>query len=563
MQQVLQAKSSGKCKYIELLISKTTVFFCNVCVLDFIFDYIISNLEVGKDAITDVEIHCKNGVIFGHKLVLASISTVFHTMFSQDTWDEAITIMMPDFSTAMVYAYFENMFKHRKLDQSHELNACFGLNNLKNPVPVSKTEVKVKEEAPFVESDDVDLGMMFEQKVAYGSGWMDYDEKNDTSYLDQFGSDTFDGDYEDDTSNRRKNKKVHKKAGKRGNRGAKDFVWEHFEKTSDELKTCKHCGDVIKETKTIRKMRRHILENHRENISQEYKDHLLQVNNIAVDAFDLEEVKKLERQKRQDKEERKRQLLPDEPVIDPETGNMLSQDTLKRKKVKREMVKKEPFPDEPVIDPETGMMLSKDALMKDMYIKKGMTMDPKANPKHSPVWEYFVADPNNHAKRVCSICQTSIVYVFKHGFSTSMLKYHLQAHHNLLQEDVKIHICSHCGKSFKKNSLRLLCEDKHNNIFRHTCQLCGKGFNHKPLLDRHMRGHTGETPHQCSECGKRFREKTQLNVHMRIHTGETPFKKQVAVPPSTPLPPQNTQGLVPDARNQWIPKTNNPLELNK
>merc|ERR1712223_1300468 len=346
MQQVLQAKSS-----------------------DFIFDYIISNLEFGKDAITDVEIHCKNGVIFGHKLVLASISSVFHTMFSQDTWDEAITIMMPDFSTAMVSAYFENMFKHRKLDQSHELNACFGLNNLKNPVPVSKTEVKVKEEAPFVESDDVDLGMMFEQKVAYGSGWMDYDEKNDTSYLEQFGSDTFDGDYEDDTSSRRKAKKVQKKAGKRGNRGAKDFVWEHFEKTSDELKTCKHCGDVIKETKTIRKMRRHILENHRENISQEYKDHLLQVNNIAVDAFDLEEVKKLERQKRIDKEERKRQLLPDEPVIDP----------------------------------ETGMMLSKDALMKDMYIKKGMTIDPKANPKHSPVWEYFVADPNNHAKRVCSI----------------------------------------------------------------------------------------------------------------------------------------------------------------
>ena len=117
------------------------------------------------------------------------------------------------------------------------------------------------------------------------------------------------------------------------------------------------------------------------------------------------------------------------------------------------------------------------------------------------------------------LCQTSIVYVFNSSLSTSMLKYHLQAHHNLMQEDIKIHICSHCGKSFKKNSLRLLCEDKHNNIFKHICSLCGKGFNHKHQINSHMRSHTGETPHQCTDCGKSFREKTHLNKHMKIHTG--------------------------------------------
>ena len=458
---------------------------------DFIFDFMISNLKSGHNNTTDVTIHCRDGALPGHKLVLASISPMFRAVFTEDTWDETITVLMPEFSTSVVTDYFEKIFRFREIDQYHELNNCIGCNNFKNSSKV-EAEVKVKEEVPLLEPEEfVEFGNVFEQRE--DNGWMEgggqkhsYSRDIDGVNYDDEYEDNDDGNHDDDQKEKSKTKSGKRRYGY--SKSKKDFVWDHFVKTSDELRTCKHCGTVVKVLqKRIGKMRDHILEKHRELISHDHRNHLLKFNNIDIDNYDLEEVRKLERKKRAD---RRKELLPDEPVIDPETGNMLS----------------------------------KDALMKDIKIRETKNGNPRKPSKHSPVWEYFGPDPNNPAKRVCRLCQASLVYVFKNVLSTSMLKYHLQAHHNLLKEDMKIHICSHCGKSFKKNSLRLLCEDKHNNIFKHICSLCGKGFVHKQQLNKHMRVHTGETPHQCTECGKRFKEKTQLNTHMRVHTGETPYE---------------------------------------
>ena len=140
-------------------------------------------------------------------------------------------------------------------------------------------------------------------------------------------------------------------------------------------------------------------------------------------------------------------------------------------------------------------------------------MNDKRYMRSSPVFEYFSSDPDNPAKCVCNLCQTSIVYSYKSSkASSSSMKYHLQAHHNLFQDSVKKHVCSKCGKSFRKISLKLLCEDTHNNIFKHICSQCGKGSNHKALLDRHVRSHYRATL-QCTDCEKRFREKYQLKTH--------------------------------------------------
>ena len=486
--------------------------------VDFIFDHMVSSHQSGKDVTSDVILLCRDGPLPGHKLVLAAVSEMFHAIFREDSWDEVITILMPDFTRAVLADYFEKIFKFRVLDQAHEFNACIGSNTFKKTVSKVEVDVKVKEEDPFLESEDLDLGNMFEQKLGYG--WMDEGQGGDYE-------DTYDEDYNDEYEEKPKKgqrKSLYSKEVKknfRGHRGAtKDFIWEHFVKNSEEESTCKHCGTVVREIKRIGKKRRHVLENHREMISQDHRAHLQQMNNIDVNNFDPKDLSKMENKKRADK---RKELLPDEPVIDPETGAMLSKDALKKKlgKEKRLEKRRDLLPDEPVVDPESGNMLSKDALVKD--IKSRETKDGKIifkkGTKYSPVWEYFSTDPDNPAKCVCKLCQTSIVYVFNSSLSTSMLKYHLQAHHNLMQEDVKIHICSHCGKSFKKNSLRLLCEDKHNNIFKHICSLCGKGFNHKHQINSHMRSHTGETPHQCTDCGKSFREKTHLNKHMKIHTG--------------------------------------------
>ena len=61
-----------------------------------IISYLNSSLFHGNDTTADVLIHCSNGIIPTHRLVLASISKMLLTIFKQDTWDEPILMKIPD-----------------------------------------------------------------------------------------------------------------------------------------------------------------------------------------------------------------------------------------------------------------------------------------------------------------------------------------------------------------------------------------------------------------------------------------------------------------------------------
>ena len=109
----------------------------------------VSSQQSGQDVTTDVVLLCRDGPLPGHKLVLAAVSEMFHTIFREDTWDEVITILMPDFTRAVLADYFEKIFKFRVLDQAHEFNACIGSNTFKKNVSKISIAKKKKKSSKY------------------------------------------------------------------------------------------------------------------------------------------------------------------------------------------------------------------------------------------------------------------------------------------------------------------------------------------------------------------------------------------------------------------------------
>ena len=80
--------------------------FCS----DLIFEYLRASLQDGSDTTADVIIHCNNGIIPSHRIVLASISNMLASILKQDTWDETITLMLMDFTVEEISKYFEEFY---------------------------------------------------------------------------------------------------------------------------------------------------------------------------------------------------------------------------------------------------------------------------------------------------------------------------------------------------------------------------------------------------------------------------------------------------------------------
>jgi uncharacterized Zn-finger protein len=89
------------------------------------------------------------------------------------------------------------------------------------------------------------------------------------------------------------------------------------------------------------------------------------------------------------------------------------------------------------------------------------------------------------------------------------------------------HVCSVCGKAFKKpRGLRLHLK-VHEEGKPFKCDVCDKLFARQGYLKSHMRIHTGDKPYKCQQCELSFSQSGNLQSHMRVHSGEKPFKCSV------------------------------------
>ena len=97
---------------------------------DQILRFLTEALQDGRDTTADVLIYCSNGVIPTHRLVLASISDMLLTVFKQDTWDEQIVIMLPDFSTSDLTQCIKSLLMSSKSEKLSDVFNVLGFSTM-------------------------------------------------------------------------------------------------------------------------------------------------------------------------------------------------------------------------------------------------------------------------------------------------------------------------------------------------------------------------------------------------------------------------------------------------
>ena len=78
----------------------------------------------------------------------------------------------------------------------------------------------------------------------------------------------------------------------------------------------------------------------------------------------------------------------------------------------------------------------------------------------------------------------------------------LTRHINAVHEEVRAHLCSHCGSRFtEKSYLKKHIAEVHDGMKTHLCLQCGKSFARSNQMKRHVLSvHERNKPYKCSIC---------------------------------------------------------------
>ncbi|KAJ9582982.1 hypothetical protein L9F63_022667 [Diploptera punctata] len=119
------------------------------------------------------------------------------------------------------------------------------------------------------------------------------------------------------------------------------------------------------------------------------------------------------------------------------------------------------------------------------------------------------------------------------------------------------HICSECGRVFKKPSKLKSHLLVHTGEKPFKCEVCNRRFKSIYHLKTHCKIHTGEKPYVCDVCGKEFSQPRHLKTHILIHTHEKPYSCQICKKEFAQLGNLNKHSLVHTGEKPHICKVCN------
>ena len=446
----------------------------------------ILSFKSTNEITSDVIIHCKDGTIATHQLILASISPDMCQVLTTITIEEKLTILMPEFDVHQVEEYFwaKNKAQNFEKDSNLTLTLNEGL----------KIEDKL--------GDDIQT-LEYNENCDYEGGTNSIQDSRESSEDESDADFVPDGDdYEDDiyeSSTEIKNEELEEEVkdpvviqfnGSNPNISndekkklfRENMIWYHYTKKNYNTVTvrpitCNHCGKRFKinlkqsSYNFERIVKGHIFAKHHDKITEEQKQGLIKFYNIDVDE--------------------------------------LKRDKLILKYLKKQKRSKS------LVDPETGKIIKK---TRDIVYETSRT---------AIFWNYIEFDPKDTKSSSCKLC--GMAFPFNNSRKTVQYMRHLVRIHNIVEkeESLRKYMCSICGKCFGDTSTRKKCEEKHGReTYICPIETCRKEFPSLITFEKHQNSFVHKT-HTCQFCGKIFKKLSRLTVHVRSHTGENPFKCEV------------------------------------
>ena len=458
-----------------------------------ILGYLSTNLQAEDEGgLYDVTMQCEDGSVPCHRLVLASLSPMLSAILSSDTWDEAITIMMPDVTCGEVRRLLANLYNDLGQRVSPDLISLLGIKDLATISPEyttnnSKQSERLENGAQNTDASDY-LDMVWENekeindiKEDSSAGSSDEESKQGRDF-DVNGDDVYRSGLSEEEEEEEENikgrwKNSRPKYEKDDKRISSDEVWQYV--TDIDCKpnnytngkvTCNLCN------KTLR--------------FQGADHHLASLHSILVER---------------------------------------SSRTTKTKDSSRKGAHWEYYDEDPnnrfrCICRLCGKNLSKVTAAKHVRMKHKVEGGDTILCVHCGK-----SFRDNHSRKLHELTHTETFQFFcnecgKGFYQKCMLVYHTERVHSENNGE-KPFQCSDCGKAFKnKQYLYTHIYNNHSESVKAKRQVKRE---EKRKTKIYTEEEIAKKPHECSICLKRFSKEDYFKVHMKIHSGESKFACEV------------------------------------